>query len=247
MIATLPMYDRPETRDATDRLWASMRAELEDAPETLSRDGYHWTDADLLFSQTCSLPYRTGLQDEVTVVATPVHDLPCAAGHYFSVILVRDDDDRADLPEFRGARLAINSPVSQSGWAAIDALARASDVQFESIFETGSHQASASAVAEGRADICAVDAVSWTMMERWDPFARSLRVITESPPSLALPYITAIERDPRPIQEALLNAVHALSDEDRKTLCLIDVTYFPGHFYASLPIPPTPPLEPAPA
>lgn len=246
MIATLPMYDRPETRDATDRLWAGMRAELTDAPEALARDGYHWTDADLLFSQTCSLPYRTGLQDEVAVVATPVHNLPCSAGHYFSVILANADDTRADLSDFSGARLAINSPISQSGWAAIDEMAQAANLRFGAVFETGSHQASAVAVAEGRADICAVDAVTWTMIERWDPFASSLRVLTESPPSLALPYITAIERDPRPIQEALLNAVHNLSRDDKETLCLIDITFFPGHFYAALPIPPTPILLPEP-
>ncbi|MEM7720290.1 MAG: PhnD/SsuA/transferrin family substrate-binding protein [Pseudomonadota bacterium] len=246
MIATLPMYDRPETREATDRLWAGIRAELPDAPEVLTRDAYHWTDAELVLSQTCSLPYRTGLQDEVAVVATPVHNLPCAAGHYFSVILVRADDGREALPAFAGARLAINSPVSQSGWAAIDAMAQSARVRFGVVFETGSHDASAVAVAEGRADICAVDAVTWTMIERWDPVAASLRVLAESPPSLALPYITAIERDPRPIQEALLNAVHNLSADDQETLCLVDITYFPGHFYAALPIPPTPTLLPEP-
>lgn len=246
MIATLPMYDRPETRGANDRFWDLIRSHLPEAPEALSRDGFHWLDPDLLLSQTCSLPYRTGLQDNVTIVATPVHDLPCPAGTYFSVVLVHADDVRATIKDFAGARLAINSPVSQSGWAAIDARAHEEGITFSAISATGSHRESARAVAEGQADICAVDAVTWTMIARWDPFATRLRVLEETPPSPALPYITAMGRDPRPLQEALVSAVFALPPEDREILCLLDVTHIPGDHYAALPIPPTPSLAPEP-
>lgn len=244
MIATLPMYDRPEAAEAHDRFWALIRDHLPGAPEKLTRGAYHWVDPELLLSQTCSLPFRTGLQDDVTIVATPVHDLPCPAGMYYSVVIVRESDPRETLQSFSGGRLAINSPISQSGWAAIDAVARATGVSFGSVFETGSHAASARAVAEERADFCAIDAVTWTMIERWDAFAGDLRVLCETPPTPALPYVTAIERDPRPLQEALVAAVHALTPEDRKTLCLLDVTYIPPSHYVSLPIPPTPVLTP---
>lgn len=242
MIVTLPMYDRPETADAHDRFWTLLRAGLPDAPETLTRDAYHWVNPKLLLSQTCSLPYRTGLQEDLSIVATPVHNLNCPAGMYFSVVLVRADDTRDTLDAFSGARLAINSPISQSGWAAIDAHAQAEGVAFGSVFETGSHSASARAVADERADLCAVDAVTWSMIERWDDFAKGLRVLCQTEPTPALPYVTAIERDPRPLQEALVSAVHALSPEDQETLCLVDVTYIPPSFYATLPIPPTPVL-----
>ena len=36
MIAGLPMYDRPELRDAHNRLWAAIRANLGFGPESLS-------------------------------------------------------------------------------------------------------------------------------------------------------------------------------------------------------------------
>ncbi|MEL7151766.1 MAG: PhnD/SsuA/transferrin family substrate-binding protein [Pseudomonadota bacterium] len=242
MIATLPMYDRPEAAAAHDRFWALIRDHLGDAPDALTRDAYHWVNPDLLLSQTCSLPYRTGLQEDVRIVATPVHNLPCDAGMYYSVVLVREDDPRDTLDAFAGARLAINSPVSQSGWAAIDELAHQGGIVFGSVFETGSHDASARAVADQRADLCAVDAVTWTMIERWDGFASNLRVLCQTQPTPALPYVTAIERDPRPLQEALLTAVQSLSPEDRDTLCLIDVTYIPPSFYVTLPIPPAPAL-----
>ena len=65
MIATLPMYDRPETRAANDRFWDLIRSHLDEAPEELSRDDFHWLHPDLLLSQTCSLPYRTALQGRV--------------------------------------------------------------------------------------------------------------------------------------------------------------------------------------
>lgn len=240
MIATLPMYDRPETRAATDRFWDLIRAHLPGAPEHLSRDGFHWLNPDLLLSQTCSLPYRAGLQDHVSIIATPVHNIPCPAGYYFSNIVVRKDDDRADLKAFSGSRLAINGPLSQSGWAAIDGPAREAGIGFREIIETGSHQASARAVSEGRADICAIDAVTWTMIERWDPFAEGLRVLLRTNPTPALPYITALEMDPHPIQEALVQAVGALSAEDQEILCLIDVTHVPREHYSAMPIPPAP-------
>ncbi len=244
MIVTLPMYDRPETADAHDRLWQLIRKELQEGPEALTRDAYHWVNPKLLLSQTCSLPYRTGLQDDVTIVATPVHNLPCPAGMYYSVVLVRDMDSRETLKDFSGARLAINSPISQSGWAAIDALAQQEGTTFGSVFETGAHAASARAVVDERADLCAVDAVTWTMIERWDPFAKDLRVLCHTEPTPALPYVTAIERDPRPLQEALVSAVHALSPEDQDILCLVDVTYISPAHYVTLPIPPTPVLTP---
>lgn len=240
MIATLPMYDRAETRAANDRFWALVRAHLTDAPETLSRDDLHWLSPDLILSQTCSLPYRAGLHHEVTLVASPVHTLPCPAGTYYSVVVVRNTDERNGFNAFAGSRLAINSPESHSGWAAIDALAQAAGLRFGAIAVTGSHRESARAVAEGRADIAAIDAVSWEMIARWDGFASGLRVLEETPPTPALPYITAAGRDPEPIQDALVLAVAEMSDADRRTLCLVDITYVPPDAYMALPIPPVP-------
>ena len=183
MIATLPMYDRPETAAANDRLYSLFRRHFSAAPKTLARDGPHWLDRDLLLSQTCSLPYRAVLHSDVNIVATPIHPISCPAGHYFSVIVVRDDDARGAFKDYRSARLAINSRMSQSGWAVMDKMAQENVFVFKDVTETGSHQASARAVAEGKADIAAIDAVTWTMIRRWDAFSSSLRVLTDTPPS----------------------------------------------------------------
>ncbi|MEM6610590.1 MAG: PhnD/SsuA/transferrin family substrate-binding protein, partial [Pseudomonadota bacterium] len=133
-----------------------------------------------------------------------------------------------------------NSAVSQSGWAAIDDMAGADEFAFTNIVETGAHAKSALAVADGTCDICAVDAVTWQMIERWDAFAADLKVLATTAHTPALPFITAGGRDPRPLQEALVRAVDALSEEDRVALCLMDVTHISADEYAALPIPPTP-------
>src|SRR5690606_24608272 len=60
---SLPMYDWPEIREATDQLWRAIRRQLADrgidAPATLQRQGdpeAMWRDRVLLLSQTCGYP-----------------------------------------------------------------------------------------------------------------------------------------------------------------------------------------------
>ena len=70
------------------------------------------------------------------------------------------------LDALRGKRLAFNGPDSMSG---ILALTRDLEAAGESLaifadrLETGSHRGSIVAVAEGRADVCAIDCRSWQL------------------------------------------------------------------------------------
>jgi len=117
------MYDRPETREANDRLWRRLRRSIdcsfsdldEELPSTLDRSTdvwSQWQSPDLILSQTCSLPYRSRLHDKVMLLGAPIHDLECPPGHYFSVIVTRRSDPRRDLSDFRGSTLAINDRVT---------------------------------------------------------------------------------------------------------------------------------------
>lgn len=247
MISSLPMYDRPETAAAQDRLWALVRdalpLDLGDIPAGLTRanDAQSlWTLPNLCLSQTCGLPYRTNLHGRVTLVATPVHDLPCAPGHYFSVILARADDPRETFADFDGATLAYNSADSQSGWAAPFALAKDRGVTFGASKMTGAHRTSAKAVVQNNADLTAVDAVAWHILQRFDPWCVDLKVIATTPPTPALPYITAKTQDASAIYTALSDAIDALSNDDRTTLCLTGLTKIPAATYLALPIPDAP-------
>lgn len=243
-LASLPMYDRPEMREAHDRLWQEIRTRLGEGPETLTRGGDlwdHWLSPGLVLSQTCGLPYRTRLFGKVAKVASPDNRLPdCPPGHYFSIFVVRADDPRQDPAEFSGARLAINESVSQSGWGAPFNHAREHGFAFADVTETGAHVLSAAAVAEGRADIAAIDALTWRLYQRHDPQAAELREIGRTTPTPAPPYITAITRDPAPVLAALTDAIDALTPADRDTLSLYGVVQVSDAAYQAVPNPPAP-------
>lgn len=244
MIASLPMYDRPELHDAFDRLWTAVRTELGEGPECLVRGGDVWADwqsPDLLLSQTCGLPYRAKLHEKVSLVGTPDHGLEHAnSGFYCSVFIARRDDDRQSPEDFADARLAYNEVLSQSGWAAPSAYADKHGFTLDRVVHCGSHRASAKAVAEHRADFAALDAVSWHMIQRYDDFASKLDKIGQTEPTPALPYITAPSGNPERILDALRNALASLSESDRDKLCLQSVVKIPKQAYLDMPIPSAP-------
>ena len=240
MIASLPMYDRPETESAHNRLWENFRDGWPGAPADLTRGGnpwHHWKHSELLLSQTCGLPYRARLHGTVQLVGTPVHDLPCPEGRYCSTIIARADDTRTTLLEFAEARPAVNDPLSQSGWAALDAKARDNGFRFSKPVITGSHAASAHAVANGVAEIAAIDAVSWKYISKFDGLEAVLKVLDHTPPTPALPYITANAQDARKVFDTLRNAIQNLEDVDKSLLCLKDLARVRAEDYLELPMP----------
>ena len=241
------MYDRPETAGANDRFWALLRDSLhamgQDAPPALTRGDMAfmrgWLSPELLFSQTCSLPFRAKLSDKVHIVATPDYGLDgCPAGHYRSVYIARREDCLESVADAEGLDFAYNEALSHSGWAAPHADHMARGLTLYPSLRTGEHRASALAVAQGRADFAALDALTWEMIQTYDSFARQLSVIGHTPASPALPYITA--QDPAPLRAALGQAMSALSAQDRATLHLNGLCDIPSSAYLALPIPPAP-------
>lgn len=242
------MYDLPELRAATDALWAgfarAFRAEgLQDVPETLTRGGdvmALWTAPDLFFSQTCGYPLTHALAGQVTLVATPVYDLPdCAPGHYRSEILVRAGDPAARLADLRGRRAAANGSDSQSGYSALRHAVRdlAEDGRFfGSVAFTGSHRAAMQAVARGEADVCAVDIVTYRLLQRVDAeLTGALRVLAGSAEAPALPYIARRGLAAEDLQRLRAGLARAVGDpalvEVRQALLLAGVVVLPLSAY----------------
>ncbi len=245
MIASLGMYDMPHARDANDRLWSLIRSGLGEGPPALDRTDdiwAHWLSPDLLVSQTCGLPFRARLHHKVKLVGTPDYGLPgCPPGHYNSVLLVHADSHAEAPSDLDTPRLAYNEPLSQSGWAAPHAHFKALGLPFEAGPHTGAHAASARAVADGQADIAAVDALTWPMLERGSPsLVNALKVIDRTAPTPGLPYITALTRDPARIALAIDRAIAALDQADRDILHLRALIRIPAQAYLDLPIPPAP-------
>lgn len=239
------MYDMPHARAANDRFWAAIQSALGVGPERLDRTDdmwRHWLSPDLLMSQTCGLPFRTRLHDKVVLIGTPDYGLPdCPPGHYYSVFLVRTERAENALSDLNSPKLAYNEPLSQSGWAAPYAHFQNLGITFEAGPQTGAHVASARAVAEGAADVAALDALTWSMVQREAPeLFGSLKIIDRTTPTPGLPYITAPTQDPAPIAHAIDQAISALDETDRETLHLHGLTRIPARTYLETPIPPAP-------
>ena len=222
MIASLPMYERPENRDAHDRYWQEIRKALGFGPRHLSRGGDPWQDwrsPDLLLSQTCGMPFRNHLHGHVRLIGTPDYGLCKKPGHYFSYILVRKGDENV-LENYTDRTFAFNEPGSQSGWAAPQNHALAQGFHFANVLETGAHLQSAAAVASGRADICAIDAVSFELAKDVDPIMTELQIIAQTSPTPGLPYITANTQDATALFSACSHAIENLPRPDKKKLRL---------------------------
>jgi len=244
MIAGLPMYDRPELAEAHRRYWQEIRRAFSDrgiaTPQNLTRDISAWDlwqRPDLVLSQTCGMPYRSVLHGRVTLIATPEYDLPCPAGHYFSILVTRRDDPRRAPAAFDGARLAFNDDCSQSGWAAPLDWAAKAGIKFGGFLDTGAHINSAHAVANGQADIAAIDAVTWELLKRYDPVAKALSELDATQPTPALPYISALGGDEAAMASALKEAVASISAADRQTLCLRDFARIEADSYLAVATP----------
>jgi len=243
-IAALSMYDRPETAAANDRLWAGIRAAFGSGPPALTRAGDPWDiwrSPRLLLAQTCGYPYRARLHGRVALVGTPDPGLPdCPPGHYFSVFIARASDAALPVRAFAGRRFAYNEALSQSGWAAPRCHAAQQGFTFTNLLCSGSHRASAQAVAEGRADCAALDAVSWEMMRRWDDFARGLVVLERTAPTPGLPLISARGADTETLAKAVAQAIDALPRQDRDTLMVRALVPIEAERYLEVATPPGP-------
>lgn len=242
--AFLPMYDWPEVRSETDRLWSLLREALADlglsAPSQLERgrelmDG--WRDQTLLLGQTCGLPLVRHLLDSVCVIGSPDYGLPgCPPGHYCSVVVVREEDPAVSLGDLRGRRLAFNHPGSQSGEGALrHMLAPLAEGKpfFSSVMETGSHRAALKSVAAGDADAAALDAMSYRLAQAHEPAARSVRVLLATPSTPGLPMITSkANRERVPLlRQAVATAIAAAPQDLRTALSLNGFAAFDADDY----------------
>ena len=243
MIASLPMYIRPELNDTIDQFWVLIRRNLADvgisAPEKLSQTGdvmTTWLDPTLVLSQTCGMPYRNHLHGKVQLVGTPDYDLEdCPAGHYYSEIIVRSDDRRQSLAEFADAAFAFNEEGSQSGFAAPLNFAAQNGISFGNRVVSGGHLNSAKMVAGRQADIAGIDAISWKLIERHEGFAKSLRILERTTPTTpVLPLITSFEQDADLVFGAVEAAIAALPQDLRTAMCLKGILKVPASEYLSV-------------
>ncbi len=218
-IAAYTMYGGPPVRAAVRRWWAGIAARLADAgmtgvpakPTFTLGERDQWTHPNLLLAQTCGYPMMKGVTGPVRLIATPVYDVPFADGvNYCSLVIVAKKSKAISLMDLRGMRAAITKPTSHSGYNAFRRLIADYVVQWEaemggdiadlaggrrffaSVIETGNHLNSVKAVAAGRADVAAIDCVSFHFIKALAPDAmKKVRILTATPEAPGLPLITA--------------------------------------------------------
>jgi ABC-type phosphate/phosphonate transport system substrate-binding protein len=244
VIAFLGMYDPPALRASNDRYWQAIRARLGWGPEALTRGDdpwAFWRAPDLVLAQTCGMPFRTALHGQVALVGTPDYGLPgCPPGHYRSVFVTRTAARDRTLADLATGVFAYNEALSQSGWAAPMHHLAERGLRPARLVRTGSHAASARAVASGRADLAALDALSWALLQDHDPVAANLVEIDRTEPTPGLPYITARGRDAAAIAAAITAALGDLDAPDRAALHLNGLVAIPAEAYLAIPTPPGP-------
>ena len=241
------MYERPELKFAHQKLWSLIRRELVkekiNAPKNLLTgiNGKEvWRNNKLLFSQTCSLPFRNELSNHVTYLATPVYSLEdCPEGYYRSVFLVNIKNKDLKISNFLDKVFACNSLNSQSGYAAPYNHIAEKCGWFSKKVLTGSHRNSVIMVANGNADITCIDELSWKIIKCFDGFSKNLIVLEKTIPTPALPYITISASDySETIYKCLSSAFEQLQERFKKILKIKTVIKVPLDEYLKIPNPP---------
>lgn len=203
-------------------------------PATLPPDelDFHrlWLHPALLFAQTCWGPMELGLSSHVQVVAQPSYDAyEGGQGEFYSSALVMrtgegpearspaDGGALIPLDLIRGKRFTFNDFDSMSGLIGLtrdlEAMGENLDI-FSSRSESGGHRSSIVAVAEGKADIAAIDCESWALAKRFEPAAKKVAIVGWTGRRKGLPFITA-RATPEKTVRAMREALAGLAEQPR--------------------------------
>jgi ABC-type phosphate/phosphonate transport system substrate-binding protein len=225
--ASLPMYNLPEMRPVNARFWEALRgllleAGLDDAPENLVFERGPVPprlEPEMLFSQTCGYPLETVFKGQAIRLGAPVYDAPgCAGATHCAFFIVRADSPAQRLADLKGGVFLLNSLVSNSGMnlprRALAEIAGGKPI-FSQVIETGGHPASIDRLLRGEGDVASIDCVTYAFWRQYRPDAAAgLRVIGETPPSPAIPFVTSIATPP-PVVEILRAALRRVATEPR--------------------------------
>lgn len=199
-IAALPMYNVTPALATAWRDWlGDVLSRVKPACRIVEPDeelhGF-WRRPNVLLSQTCGYPLMHGLNEQVQLIATPQFDAPgCEGADYSSVLVTRVDAPFDSLAACRGARAAYNQDDSNSGMNvfrhAVAPLAR-NGAFFSAVLRTGSHLGSLRAVVENRADVAAIDCVTFAFVcDELPELAQRVRQIGITAVSPGLPLIAS--------------------------------------------------------
>ena len=176
-------------------------------------------------------------------LATPLTSADGADGpRYRSKIIVHETSNATGLEDLRRKICAVNGPDSHSGMNALRAMiAPISEGRpfFAEVRESGAHIDSIAMVANGEADVAAIDCVTYALLERHRPAAvAGVRVLSHTEFGPGIPYVARTTTDPKTIEQMRGAIVDAFDEPDLKealdALFLIGVTVLPKDSYYEL-------------
>ncbi len=219
MVISYPMYNLPEMQQSLHAWWLAVQTRLKsqgiEAPEMITEpEGdlfKHWLRKDLLLSQTCGFPLVSHLQSQVKLIGTPVFTAKgCEGPNYCSFYIVQACDQHTTIQDFKGARFTYNGIDSQSGFNAVRVNLLEQNISptfFGEKILSGGHRQSILNVSKDIADICAVDCVTHSLLEKYQPHVlENTRILAATKKTPGLPLITSIHTDDETV-EALFNAI----------------------------------------
>ena len=197
--AALPWYRFPETQPILDSIWKDVVSELrvagvEHAPEFLDHTTAHrafLSKPSLVLSQCCGPDlFQDDAVNMVPFAAPVISAYQVEPGYYFSHIVTgksgvtSQSGVTGESAEHICPRVVINSRTSHSGCTAVKLWLDAHGIEEYTIYESGSHHNSVRELQAGRADIAAIDALSWRFLN-----TNGLEILDNSEPALAPPFI----------------------------------------------------------
>jgi ABC-type phosphate/phosphonate transport system substrate-binding protein len=238
--ASLPMYNLPEMQTENAAFWLAIRTEAErlgvmglplrldfarkPVPERIEHE--------TVFTQVCGWPLQTIYAGQAKVLGVPAYGVAhCAGPTHAGVFVVQRDAPFRSVAELRGCDFVFNSLHSNSGMnlpRRVIAELAGSGPFFGSIAETHSQPMNLERVARGEADATCVDCVTYAFFARHRPaLAEQLRILAATPPTPAIPYVTAVATDPV-MKAALAQALRRVATEPewapvRAAMLLLDV------------------------
>ena len=237
MQASLPMYDFPEVREATEKWWHGIAKHMkqqgiDNVPTHLIDDvplRQLWTSEHLLLSQCCGFDVMHSYKEHLSVLMISDWDAEgCQTGQYCSVVVVHEGSDYVSLEDLKGSTAVINDPESHSGmntlFSSIQPFSEAGKF-FKAIHVSEAHANSLKFIQDKRADVAAIDCVTFALLKRYRPSAlHGIRVLCETKSAPALPYVTSINTsiDTQQRMQTALKAAFNDADlaEARETLLL---------------------------
>ncbi len=188
-----------------------------------------YTNPNLITAQTCGYPLVTRWAKTHKPIAVALFDVPgCTldTAQYSSWFITRADHPANSLQQFRDTRIALNSDSSNSGMNVLRyAISQFASTErfFSERLLTGGHKQSMYAVAEGRADLAAIDVVTYALINELEPgMCQQLKIVGQSESTTGLPFICAKHSDlnHNELCIAMNQAVEHMAPKARKLLHL---------------------------